>query len=192
MCLQPLVAKKAPAVIRRYARQKNSPRVRNASCSAHAPRSGIQSPQLLDYQDGCLADADAERLTARILTAVAATGAQVLLSFGPDGLSGHSDHVAIGRCATEAYCRAESLAALYTVAVPASLAQALGMHQLHAVPDADVALDSGCIGRVGGETDGHPLSRHSDQLVAAIAGAPGGPAPLLRRRALRPGCDTRK
>jgi LmbE family N-acetylglucosaminyl deacetylase len=101
---------------------------------------GIEPPHLLDYIDGHLADAEAEALVVQILAAIRAAGAQILLSFGPDGLSGHPDHVAIGRCAAEAYCRHESLAALYTVAVPASLADAMDLRQLQAVPDADIAL----------------------------------------------------
>jgi len=101
---------------------------------------GIEPPLLLDYADGHLAEAEAEGLIARIAAAIRATGAQVLLSFGPDGLSGHADHVAIGCCAAEAYCRAESLAALYTVAVPASVAEALEMRQVRVVPDAAIAL----------------------------------------------------
>jgi len=101
---------------------------------------GIAPPHLLDYIDGHLADADAEALTAQILAAIGETGARVLLSFGPDGLSGHPDHLAIGHCAAVAYRRAEEVAALYTVAVPASLADALDLRQLQAVPDADIAL----------------------------------------------------
>jgi N-acetylglucosamine malate deacetylase 2 len=101
---------------------------------------GIAPPHLLDYIDGHLADADAEVLTAQILAAIRDTGAHVLLSFGPDGLSGHPDHLAIGRCAAVAFHRAEEVAALYTVAVPASLADAMGLRQLQAVPDADIAL----------------------------------------------------
>ncbi len=101
---------------------------------------GIQPPRLLNYPDGGLADVDAGELTAQILAAIKDTGAQILLSFGPDGLSGHPDHVAIGRCAAEAFRRAEAVAALYTVAVPASVAQTLGMRQVHAMPDEDIAL----------------------------------------------------
>jgi len=101
---------------------------------------GIAPPHLLDYTDGHLADANAEALTAQILAAIKETGVQALLSFGPDGLSGHPDHLAIGRCAAVAFHRAEEVAALYTVAVPASLADAMDLRQLQAVPDADIAL----------------------------------------------------
>ena len=101
---------------------------------------GLEPPRFLGYADGHLADADAEALTAQILAAIGETGARVLLSFGPDGLSGHPDHIVVGRCAAEAFRRAESVAALYTVAVPVSLARALDLRQLQAVPDADIAL----------------------------------------------------
>jgi LmbE family N-acetylglucosaminyl deacetylase len=101
---------------------------------------GIAPPRVLNYADGHLAEADAEPLITHILAAIQDTGAHVLLSFGPDGLSGHPDHVTVGRCAAEAFRRAENIAALYTVAVPASLAEALGMRQVRAVPDDHIAL----------------------------------------------------
>jgi len=65
---------------------------------------------------------------------------QVWLSFGPDGLSGHLDHLAVGRWASEAFDRIGEAAALYTVAVPRSLARRLGMHQVHPVPDEAITL----------------------------------------------------
>jgi len=101
---------------------------------------GLEPPRFLGYADGHLADADAEALIVQILTAIGETGAQTLLSFGPEGLSGHPDHIGIGHCAAEAYRRDEDVAALYTVAVPVSLADALDLRQLQAVPDADIAL----------------------------------------------------
>jgi len=63
-----------------------------------------------------------------------------MLTFGADGLSGHPDHIAIGLAAAEAFRRAEEVAALYTVAVPRSLAESLGMRQIRAVSDEAIAL----------------------------------------------------
>ena len=97
-------------------------------------------------------------------------GAQALLSFGADGLSGHPDHVAIGRCAAEAFCRDESLAALYTVAVPASLVDALDLRQLQAVPDADIALAVDVSAAWETEAGGDPLPRHPTDRFADAAG----------------------
>ena len=101
---------------------------------------GIQPPLLLDYQDGQLTEADPEGLAAQILQVVKATRPQVMLTFGADGLSGHPDHIAIGQAAAEAFRRAEDVAALYTLAVPRSLAESLGMKQIRAVPDEAIAL----------------------------------------------------
>ena len=101
---------------------------------------GIQPPHLLEYPDGHLAQIDAERIIAEILTVVRQVHPQVLLTFGPDGLSGHPDHIIVGQWTTEIFNRVEEIAALYTIAVPQSLANRLGMHQLHAVPDESIAL----------------------------------------------------
>jgi LmbE family N-acetylglucosaminyl deacetylase len=63
-----------------------------------------------------------------------------MLTFGPDGLSGHLDHVRMGCCAVEAFRRAEEIAALYTVALPRSLAERLRMQHVCPVPDESIAL----------------------------------------------------
>jgi LmbE family N-acetylglucosaminyl deacetylase len=137
---------------------------------------GIAPPQLLDYADGHLVEADAEVLVARIVAAIEDTGSQVLLSFGPDGLSGHPDHVTVGRCASEAFRRAENVAALYTVAVPASMAEALGMRQVRAVPDDRIALtvDVSAVW----ETKLAAIRCHATQLSAS----PMMQAPVERQR----------
>jgi LmbE family N-acetylglucosaminyl deacetylase len=97
-------------------------------------------PRLLDYADGHLPEADAETMIAHILSVIREIQPQVLLSFGLDGLSGHPDHIAVGQWAAEALRRAEEVAALYTVAVPRSLAETLNMRQVHSVPDETIAL----------------------------------------------------
>jgi LmbE family N-acetylglucosaminyl deacetylase len=101
---------------------------------------GIQPPRLLHYPDGHLAEADGEQVIAQILRLVQHVHPQVMLTFGPDGLSGHPDHIAIGRWTEEAFRRAEEVSALYTVAVPQSLAARLGMTQIRAVPDEEIAV----------------------------------------------------
>jgi LmbE family N-acetylglucosaminyl deacetylase len=101
---------------------------------------GVQPPRLLDYADGHLPEADAETMIAQILSAVNEIRPQILLSFGPDGLSGHPDHIIIGQWTSEAFRRAEGVDGLYTVAVPQSLAETLNMRQVHPVPDETIAL----------------------------------------------------
>lgn len=101
---------------------------------------GIEPPRLLDGCDGQLAAADPERSVKQILDVVGDVRPQVLLTFGPDGLSGHPDHIAIGRCAMKAYRRAEGVAALYTLALPRSVAERLEMKAVQSVPDEAIAL----------------------------------------------------
>ena len=101
---------------------------------------GLQPPRLLEYRDGNLQKVDTERMIAHILNAVGVIKPQVMLSFGPEGLSGHPDHIAIGRDTLAAFYRAERVAALYTVAVPQSLAQRLNMRQVRPVPDQAITL----------------------------------------------------
>lgn len=116
------------------------PAVRESELRCACSSLGIQPPILLDYQDGHLSKADPETLIAEILAIIQELHPQIMLSFGADGLSGHPDHIAIGLAATEAFRRAEDVSALYTLAVPCSLAETLGMKQICAVPDEAITL----------------------------------------------------
>jgi LmbE family N-acetylglucosaminyl deacetylase len=115
-----------------------SVRERELRCAGDAL--GIEPAHLLDYADGHLHEADTETMIAHILSVVNEVRPQVFLSFGSDGLSGHPDHIAVGQWTTEAFRRAKEIAALYTVAVPQSLATRLGMKQVFPVPDETIAL----------------------------------------------------
>ena len=106
---------------------------------------GVALPRMLDYRDGALADADEEEAVAQVLAVVRALRPQVLLTWPPNGLSGHPDHVAVSRWVALAFERSGALgsdapAAIYHLAVPRSVAQALGLTHLHAVPDEQVTL----------------------------------------------------
>jgi N-acetylglucosamine malate deacetylase 2 len=116
------------------------PSIRESELRCACAALGIQPPRLLDYADGHLHEADTETMIAQILSALNEIEPQILLSFGPDGLSGHPDHIAVGQWTAEAFRRADKIAAFYTVAVPRSLAQKLDMRQIHPVPDEAIAL----------------------------------------------------
>jgi len=116
------------------------PTVREHELRCACAALGLELPRILDYRDGHLDEADADGLIAAILDVVREVRPQVMLSFGPDGLSGHPDHIAIGRCAAEAFRRAGEVAALYTVAVPRSVAERLGIGRACPVPDEEIAL----------------------------------------------------
>ncbi len=116
------------------------PAVREREVRCACATLGIEPPRLLDYQDGHLDEADPAEVVVQILQVAQEIHPQVILTFGSDGLSGHPDHIAIGRWASEVFHRAEQVSALYTIAVPQSLATRLGMTQVHAVPDEDITL----------------------------------------------------
>ncbi len=116
------------------------PAVREAELRCACKALNLLPPILLDYEDGELEKADLKQLAAQILQAVKETRPQVILTFGADGLSGHPDHIAIGLAAAEAFRRAEDVSALYSLAVPRSLAETLSMKQICAVPDEAIAL----------------------------------------------------
>jgi LmbE family N-acetylglucosaminyl deacetylase len=116
------------------------PGVRERELRCACAALGIEPPYLLDYPDSHLMEADPKRVVADILGVVHQVHPQVLLSFGSDGLSGHPDHILAGQWTTEAFHSTESIAALYTVAVPQSLATRMGMKQVHPIPDDEIAL----------------------------------------------------
>lgn len=115
------------------------PAVRERELGCACAALGIEPALLLDGYDGQLA-ADPEHLVEQVLEVVNKLHPQVVLTFGPDGVSGHPDHVAIGRCAAGAYRRAEGVAALYAVALPHSVAEQLEMKGVQPVPDVAIAL----------------------------------------------------
>lgn len=73
---------------------------------------GIEDVAFLDYVDGELDMADAEEAVARIVGHLARVRPQVVVTFGPFGLYGHPDHVAISQMATAACVRAAESGAL--------------------------------------------------------------------------------
>jgi LmbE family N-acetylglucosaminyl deacetylase len=105
---------------------------------------GLEAPIVLDYEDGSLESVSQEKGTAQIFDRIQAIRPQVLLTWPPDGLSGHPDHIAVSRWSSDAYHLAikagnMDLAALYHLAVPYSIASELGLNQLHTLPDNEIS-----------------------------------------------------
>ena len=57
------------------------------------------------YPDGGLADVPYEELVDRVAAVLGAERPDVVATFGPDGITGHPDHITIGRAATDAFLR---------------------------------------------------------------------------------------
>ena len=121
------------------------PAVREAELRCACAALGIEPPRLLDYRDGGLAEVDEKEAVEQVMAAIREWWPQVLLTWPPDGLSGHPDHVAVSHWTALAFQRAVAMgrdapAAIYHLAVPRSVAQALGLAHLHAIPVEEVTL----------------------------------------------------
>jgi LmbE family N-acetylglucosaminyl deacetylase len=85
---------------------------------------GIRDIYRLGYIDGELEEANFNEVTCKVLEVMDKVQPEAMITFGPDGISGHPDHVAIGRAATAAFEKAIKrggrLRKLYYVAIPES------------------------------------------------------------------------
>src|SRR5215813_8199625 len=87
---------------------------------------GAHPPILLDYRDQELSTADCATLTHDVWRVMVAVQPEVVLTFGPSGISGHDDHKTIHRVTTKAFHRYRPTAVvaprLYYVARPSAVA----------------------------------------------------------------------
>ncbi len=121
------------------------PRVREEELRCACRALGIEPPRLLDYCDGTLSRVDPQEGKAHVLAAVRELRPQALITWPPDGLSGHPDHVAVSRWARLAFEATQPMGvreplSLVYMAVPEAVAAALGFSGLHTVPDEAVTL----------------------------------------------------
>jgi LmbE family N-acetylglucosaminyl deacetylase len=66
---------------------------------------GIAEVILWDWGDGQVAERDEESSVREILAVMQRTRPAVVMTFGPDGISGHPDHIALSQLATAAFER---------------------------------------------------------------------------------------
>jgi LmbE family N-acetylglucosaminyl deacetylase len=77
-------------------------RVREDELTEAAKALGLAGVTYLDYLDGNLACADPERAVSAIAGELRRVRPDVVVTFGPDGVYGHPDHIAISQFATAA------------------------------------------------------------------------------------------
>ena len=102
------------------------PAVREAELRAVLALYGAHPPILLDYRDQELSTADFATLTHDVWRVMVAVQPEVVLTFGPSGISGHEDHKTVHRVTTEAFHRYRHTVVvtprLYYVAIPPEVA----------------------------------------------------------------------
>lgn len=100
---------------------------------------GLAEVRFLGYMDGELAHADRDEVIACLVEAVNEIRPPVVITFGPDGISGHADHVAISALTTAAFDCANLPAALFYVSPSNATFQACGVVASQTVTDRPIA-----------------------------------------------------
>ena len=88
-------------------------RIRELELEASLAILGVTDHRWLDYHDGECADVDADEAAARIAAIIEEVRPDTVLTFGPDGITGHPDHIAVSDWTTRAVKLADTGAALY-------------------------------------------------------------------------------
>lgn len=104
------------------------PAVRERELRAACEVLGVRNLSLLDYRDGELARAEPDKIIGEILQAFEDWKPQIVITFGPEGRTGHPDHIAIHRFATKAFQQAKGPtvpAKLYYMAFPQSIREVI-------------------------------------------------------------------
>jgi len=81
----------------------NLPQVREQELRCACQVYGIHPPRFLDYVDGQLAIVHQGQAVGKLVRLIRELRPQVLLTFGPDGVYGHYDHIAAHRWTTIAF-----------------------------------------------------------------------------------------
>jgi LmbE family N-acetylglucosaminyl deacetylase len=112
--------------------RRDLPAVREAELRTVLALYGAHPPILLGYRDQELSTADFATLTHDVWQVMDAVRPDVVITFGPSGISGHDDHITMHRAATEAFHRYRPTAVvaprLYYVALPPAVAAQFALH----------------------------------------------------------------
>lgn len=81
------------------------PEVREAEMRSALEAIGARPPIFLGYRDQEVATADFEELVARITALMHEVEPDVVVTWGPSGISGHEDHIAVHKATVEAFER---------------------------------------------------------------------------------------
>jgi LmbE family N-acetylglucosaminyl deacetylase len=81
----------------------NLPEVREQELRCACEIYGIHPPRFLDYIDGQLPIVNQGQAVGKLVRIIRELKPQILITFGPDGIYGHYDHIAVNRWATIAF-----------------------------------------------------------------------------------------
>ncbi len=126
---------------------------REAELKEAARVMGVRRLYILGFPDGGLADIPTTRVIEEVADLMRMLRPEVVITFGPDGITGHSDHITIGQATTAAFRQVSADTGwpkrLYWSTLPESKAKAAGW-EMATRPDNEVTavLDvSRCLDR---------------------------------------------
>ena len=146
------------------------PAVREAELRSVLRLYGAQPPIILDYRDQELGGADMHNLVDEVASIMESVTPDIVITFGPTGISHHEDHVAIHRATVEAFHRYSGRAhagpRLFYVAIPETLAKQLDMdlHETESRPTvliditAEKALKIRALRMYASQEDAHQVA----------------------------------
>jgi LmbE family N-acetylglucosaminyl deacetylase len=76
--------------------------IREKELDAAGIELGLTETRCLDFPDGGLTEIDSQILVRLVLELLSEIDPDVVITFGPDGFSGHADHIAVGAAVTVA------------------------------------------------------------------------------------------
>jgi LmbE family N-acetylglucosaminyl deacetylase len=119
---------------------KMAARIRSAELRCAAGKLGIREIRFLGFRDGTLSDVDVEELTVKLISLMQEYRPQAVITFGPDGISGHPDHVTLSARVTQAFDHAALPdARLYYLAPSEATLQGCGVTPSQEVAGGPVA-----------------------------------------------------
>jgi LmbE family N-acetylglucosaminyl deacetylase len=88
--------------------------IRTSELEASLKEVGITEHHWLDYLDGKLVESDSEPAIQKITEIIKSIAPDTIITFGQDGLTGHTDHIAVFNWTLEARSRSNSSAIIYS------------------------------------------------------------------------------
>ncbi len=150
--------------------------IREAEVRAAAAVTGIRAIYFLGYRDGKLAEADRHEVTGRVESIMSELHPEVVVTFGPDGITGHPDHIAIGDAATAAFRKLNARHGwprkLYYVAIPENslpeeIGQGVATRPCHDLTVVDI---SGYLDLKIRAIAAHRSQRDAQEFIAMLRG----------------------
>ncbi len=121
------------------------PAVREAELRANLKTYGVNPPLMLDYIDGTLKDADIGEHVGLILAEMKRVKPDVVITWGPTGISHHDDHIATSQATDAAFKQylaiAEKGPRLFYVAVPKNFVEEFDLDVDGPEANATVEID---------------------------------------------------